>query len=94
VGDIISARYDAKLPTIVTTELAFTDIINVYGKHAAYKLSEDENSDGGGMIINCGNASVRSDDWETGEDEELDSGFLSGRKFESEAGSRDDEDVL
>jgi hypothetical protein len=72
VSDIISARYDAKLPTIVTTELAFTDIISAYGKHTAYKLSEDENSDSGGMIINCGNISVRfEDDWETGNDEDV-----------------------
>ncbi|GHS84961.1 hypothetical protein AGMMS49957_00040 [Synergistales bacterium] len=72
VSNIISARYDAKLPTIVTTELAFTDIISAYGKHTAYKLSEDENSDSGGMIINCGNISVRyEDDWETGNGEDV-----------------------
>jgi DNA replication protein DnaC len=71
ISNVISARYDVKLPTIVTTELAFTDIISTYGKHTAYKLSEDENSDLGGMIINCGNISVRyEDDLETGEDEE------------------------
>jgi hypothetical protein len=57
VGDVISARYDAKLPTVITTELTFSDIIKTYGLYAAHKLAED--SEGyGGMIADCGDESV------------------------------------
>lgn len=69
VSDILAARYDAKLPTIVTTELSFSDILRAYGKHTAYKLVED--SDGnGGMFIDCGNLSLRTetDTWEPCDD--------------------------
>lgn len=60
IGDVISARYDAKLPTVLTTELTFADIIGVYGRSLACKIAEDEGEEGsGGMIIDCGNDSVR-----------------------------------
>jgi hypothetical protein len=39
LSENLSARYDAKLPTIVTTELAFNDIIDVYGQNTAFKLT-------------------------------------------------------
>jgi DNA replication protein DnaC len=61
VGDIISARYDAKLPTVITTELAFSNIIGAYGLSAVHKLTEDRDSAGcGGMIAACGGKSVYS----------------------------------
>jgi DNA replication protein DnaC len=57
VGDIVSARYDAKLPTIVTTDLTLNDIMSVYGGHTARKLLEDvldgQNKKPDGMIIDC-----------------------------------------
>jgi hypothetical protein len=62
VSDIVSARYDAKLPTIVTTELAFNEIIDVYGHNTAFKLTEDVQGEGkGGMFIDCGDVSLRQD---------------------------------
>jgi hypothetical protein len=62
VSDIVSARYDAKLPTIVTTELTFNEIITVYGENTAFKLTEDVQGEGtGGMIIDCGDVSLRQD---------------------------------
>jgi hypothetical protein len=62
VSDIVSARYDAKLPTIITTELTFADIVSVYGKYTAHKLAEDVQDKGaGGMIIDCGDVSLRQE---------------------------------
>ena len=64
VSDVISARYDAKLPTVITTELTFKDVLKAYGKNTAYKLVED-NGDGGGIFAECGEYSLRQEDiWE------------------------------
>ena len=64
VSDIISARYDMKLPTVITTELTFKDVLKAYGKNTAYKLVED-NGDGGGIFAECGESSLRQEDiWE------------------------------
>jgi hypothetical protein len=69
-GDIVSARYDARLPTIVTTELTFEEIIAVYGHNTAFKLTEDvQGESAGGMIVDCGDVSLR---------QELDDGFGFG----------------
>ncbi|MDR1510411.1 MAG: hypothetical protein LBS53_12325, partial [Synergistaceae bacterium] len=56
----VSARYDGKLPTVVTTELSFNDILKAYGRNTAFKLIED-NGDGGGMFAPCGDFSLRHD---------------------------------
>jgi DNA replication protein DnaC len=62
VSDIVSARYDAKLPTVVTTELTFDGIIAAYGRNTAFKLAEDvQGEEGCGMIVDCGNVSLRQD---------------------------------
>jgi hypothetical protein len=58
VSDIISARYDKKLPTVVTTELSFNDILKAYGRNTAFKLVEDNGGDGG-MFAVCGDFSLR-----------------------------------
>jgi DNA replication protein DnaC len=62
VSDIVSSRYDAKLPTIVTTELTLGEIINVYGENTAFKLVEDiQDETSGGMLVDCGDVSLRHD---------------------------------
>jgi hypothetical protein len=66
VSDILAARYDAKLPTLVTTELSFSGIMKAYGRHTAYKLVEDSNGSGG-MFVDCGNFSLRQEIDEIGE---------------------------
>jgi hypothetical protein len=69
VGDVLFRRYDAKLSTVVTTELTLSEIIRTYGLHSAQKLTEDENGEGyGGMIADCGNESACSERCESGED--------------------------
>jgi hypothetical protein len=61
-SDIVSARYDAKLPSIVTTELTFGEIIAAYGENTAFKLVEDIQSEtAGGMLVDCGDVSLRPD---------------------------------
>jgi DNA replication protein DnaC len=66
VSDIVSARYDAKLPTVITTELTFRDALKTYGRNTAYKFAED-NDGSGGMFIGCGDVSLRGEDvWESG----------------------------
>ena len=68
VSDVISARYDAKLPTVITTELTFKDVLKTYGKNTAYKLVED-NGDSGGIFAECGDSSLRREDmWEFGDE--------------------------
>jgi hypothetical protein len=63
VSDIVSARYDAKLPTIVTTELTFRRLIAVYGENTAFKLAEDvQGEERSGMFIDCGDVSLRPED--------------------------------
>ena len=62
VSDIVSSRYDAKLPTIVTTELTLGGIIAAYGENTAFKLVEDIQSEtAGGMLVDCGDVSLRPD---------------------------------
>jgi DNA replication protein DnaC len=61
-SDIVSARYDMKLPTIVTTELTFGEIIAAYGENTAFKLVEDiQGETSGGMLVDCGDVSLRPD---------------------------------
>jgi DNA replication protein DnaC len=61
VSDIVSSRYDAKLPTIVTTELTFGGIIAAYGENTAFKLVEDIQGETAGMLVDCGDVSLRPD---------------------------------
>jgi hypothetical protein len=62
VSDIVSSRYDAKLPTIVTTELTFGGIIAAYGDNTTFKLVEDiQGEASGGMLVDCGDVSLRPD---------------------------------
>jgi hypothetical protein len=64
LSDIVSSRYDAKFPTIVTTELTFGGIAAAYGENTAFKLAEDVHGGGsGGMIADCGDVSL-CPDWE------------------------------
>jgi hypothetical protein len=68
VSDIVSARYDAKLPTVITTELTFRDALKAYGRNTAYKFVED-NDGSGGMFVCCGDVSLRNEDvWEIGDE--------------------------
>jgi hypothetical protein len=68
VSDVVSARYDAKLPTVITTELTFRDALKTYGKNTAYKFVED-NDENGGMFVCCGDVSLRDEDiWESGDE--------------------------
>jgi DNA replication protein DnaC len=65
VSDIVSARYGAKLPTVITTELTFRDVLKTYGRNTAYKFVED-NDVSGGMFAGCGDVSLRGEDiWES-----------------------------
>jgi hypothetical protein len=64
VSDIVSVRYGAKLPTVITTELDFEGILKTYGKNTACKLLEgsernENNQKNGGMFVWCGNVSLR-----------------------------------
>jgi hypothetical protein len=82
LSEFISARYDAKAPTIITTELTFNDILGLYGRYTAYKLTEDRSAEGspsggGGMFANCGDVSLRNE----GEEE-----FSSGSGFDARNG--------
>jgi hypothetical protein len=54
---VISRRYDAKLPTVVTTGLTMLDIRNKYGRYIAERLVEDVRH--GGKIAECGDVSIR-----------------------------------
>ena len=58
--DIVSRRYDQKLPTVVTTELTVADIGNRYGRHIAERFVEDIGH--GGRIVDCGEVSMRLGD--------------------------------
>jgi DNA replication protein DnaC len=49
---VISARYDAMLPTVITTELGIENIKARYGLRAAEKIVGRPQD--GGMIIVCG----------------------------------------
>jgi DNA replication protein DnaC len=54
---VVSKRYDAKLATIITTELSLSDIRKRYGRYVADRLAEDFRD--GGALIDCGDASMR-----------------------------------
>jgi DNA replication protein DnaC len=55
VRDIISKRYDTKLPMIITSELTFVNIQERYGRYIAERLVEDYCS----KIVDCGGESLR-----------------------------------
>ncbi|MCL2009138.1 MAG: hypothetical protein FWG71_01155 [Synergistaceae bacterium] len=55
---IILRRYDMKLPTVITTTLTMLDIDLRYGGRVADRLTEDVGK--GGMIIECGDVSIRN----------------------------------
>jgi DNA replication protein DnaC len=55
VRDVISKRYDAKLPTIITSELTLVNIQERYGRYIAERLVEDYCS----KIVDCGRESLR-----------------------------------
>jgi DNA replication protein DnaC len=55
VRDVISKRYDLKLPTVITSELTLPDIRARYGQYIAERLAEDYCS----KIINCVGESFR-----------------------------------
>jgi hypothetical protein len=58
IRDVISKRYDSKLPTVITTGLTMLDIRNKYGRYIVERLLEDVRH--GGKIVECGDLSVRS----------------------------------
>lgn len=51
---ILAKRYDSALPTLITTELAISNIGQMYGKGAAAMLAEEFAC--GGKLVDCGNA--------------------------------------
>jgi DNA replication protein DnaC len=55
IRDVISKRYDLKLPTIITTELTILDIRVKYGQYIAERLTEDYCS----RCIDCRGESLR-----------------------------------
>jgi DNA replication protein DnaC len=54
---VISRRYDAKLPTVITTELPMSGIGNRYGRFFTDRLTED--AEDGGNVVDCGGISMR-----------------------------------
>jgi DNA replication protein DnaC len=54
---VISRRYDAKLATVITTELSMTDVRKRYGRYLTDRLAEDVGNGGG--VIDCGDISMR-----------------------------------
>jgi hypothetical protein len=58
IRGVVLKRYDMKLPTVITTSLTMTEIDIRYGNRMANRLTEDIGK--GGMIVGCGNASVRN----------------------------------
>lgn len=57
VRDVISRRYDSKLPTVITTEMTIPDIAARYGRYIAERLAEDTIH--GGRFEDCGTVSMR-----------------------------------
>jgi hypothetical protein len=55
VRDVISKRYDAKQPTIITSELTLVNIQERYGRYIVERLVEDYCS----KIVDCGRESLR-----------------------------------
>jgi hypothetical protein len=55
---VILKRHDMKLPTVITTTLTMLDIDIRYGGRVADRLIEDIGK--GGMIIECGDISIRN----------------------------------
>ena len=54
---VILKRHDMKLPTVITTTLTMLDIDIRYGERVADRLIEDLEK--GGMIVECGDVSIR-----------------------------------
>jgi DNA replication protein DnaC len=54
---VVSKRYDAKLATVVTTELSMAGLRKRYGRYLTDRLTEDIGHGGG--IIDCGDVSMR-----------------------------------
>jgi hypothetical protein len=54
---VISKRYDAKLATVITTELPVGGIRKRYGRFVTDRLAEDTGD--GGSVIDCGDVSMR-----------------------------------
>jgi DNA replication protein len=59
VCDIVSTRYDRKLPTVITTELTLDDIEARYGRYIFERIAEDSRF--GGRVIDGGDASIRAE---------------------------------
>lgn len=57
LSGVILKRHDMKLPTVITTALTMIDLDMRYGSRVADRLTEDLGS--GGMIIECGDISMR-----------------------------------
>lgn len=58
LSGVILKRHDMKLPTVITTALTMLDIDIRYGGRIADRLTEDIGN--GGMIIECGDVSLRN----------------------------------
>jgi hypothetical protein len=57
IRSVISKRYDAKLPTVITTSLTMAGIDARYGRYIVEKIVEDVRH--GGKIVDCGDVSMR-----------------------------------
>ena len=58
IRGVVLKRYDMKLPTVITTPLTMPEIDIRYGSRTANRLTEDIGK--GGMIVGCGNSSMRN----------------------------------
>ena len=58
LSGVILRRYDMKLPTVITTTLTMLDIDIRYGSRVVDRLTEDIGN--GGMIVECGDISIRN----------------------------------
>jgi DNA replication protein DnaC len=58
LSGVILKRHDNKLPTVITTPLTMLEIDIRYGGRVADRLTEDVGN--GGMIIECGDSSMRN----------------------------------
>lgn len=57
LGEVVSARYDRKEPTVITTELGVAEISARYGLYFAGRLVEDDGRGGG--FLDCTGPSLR-----------------------------------